>query len=242
MLDDAQSEAADDGAARAPAEPRAGGPEPAHSPGDPQQTLSYGRPIRHRRGRRLLGLAALGIVCAGLLSQHHVAYYRITSGSMLPTLAVGAEITVDRGMRSPSVGEIVVFHPPAGAAAIPPVCAAPDEGNGSPQPCDLPEGSESTEVFVKRVVAVGGETVALRGGQAVVNGVIAREPDPQPCLDPVACSFPTPVTVPVGDYYMLGDNRAASDDSRFWGPVPSAWIIGTVVRCSLLDTVCHAVR
>ena len=40
----------------------------------------------------------------------------------------------------------------------------------------------------------------------------------------------------------LGDNRGVSDDSRFWGPVPSGWIIGTVVHCALLDTVCHPVR
>jgi type IV secretory pathway protease TraF len=44
------------------------------------------------------------------------------------------------------------------------------------------------------------------------------------------------------EYYLLGDNRGVSDDSRFWGPVPSGWIIGTVVRCSLLDTICNPVR
>jgi signal peptidase I len=48
-----------------------------------------------------------------------------------------------------------------------------------------------------------------------------------------------PIRVPAGEYYLLGDNRGVSDDSRYWGPVPSSWIIGTVVQCSLLDTVCH---
>jgi signal peptidase I len=48
--------------------------------------------------------------------------------------------------------------------------------------------------------------------------------------------------VPAGEYYVLGDNRGSSDDSRFWGPVPGTWIIGTVVHCSLLDTICHTAR
>ena len=68
------------------------------------------------------------------------------------------------------------------------------------------------------------------------------EPNVAGCNDAQTCSFPTAVTVPPGDYYLLGDNRADSDDSRFWGPVPAAWIVGTAVRCSLLDTVCRSLR
>jgi len=135
-----------------------------------------------------------------------------------------------------------VFHPPAGADAIPPACGSPEQGNGRGQPCGMASGSESSDVFVKRVVATGGETVALRDGRAIVDGVVSREPYAQPCDDPVACTFATPVTIPAGEYYMLGDNRAASDDSRFWGPVPGSWIIGTVVHCTLLNTICNASR
>ena len=74
------------------------------------------------------------------------------------------------------------------------------------------------------------------------NGVRATEPSIAPCGPGAACSFPTPVRVPPGEYYVLADNRGMSDDSRFWGPVPTAWIIGTVVGCSLLDTLCHRVH
>jgi signal peptidase I len=45
------------------------------------------------------------------------------------------------------------------------------------------------------------------------------------------CNFPTPIKIPTGDWFMLGDNRSESDDSRFWGPVPASWIVG-VVRLS----------
>ncbi len=40
------------------------------------------------------------------------------------------------------------------------------------------------------------------------------------------CNFPKPITIPPDHYFMMGDNRGASDDSRFWGPVPREWIIG----------------
>ena len=40
------------------------------------------------------------------------------------------------------------------------------------------------------------------------------------------CNYPTPIKIPAGHYFMMGDNRDFSDDSRFWGPVPRAWIIG----------------
>ena len=97
-------------------------------------------------------------------------------------------------------------------------------------------------MFVKRVVAGPGDLISLVDGHVVRNGVRESDAYIAPCGPGSSCSFPTPVRVPAGEYYVLGDNRGSSDDSRFWGPVPAAWIIGTVVHCSLLDTVCHPVR
>jgi signal peptidase I len=71
------------------------------------------------------------------------------------------------------------------------------------------------------------------------NGERQAEPYVAACGADGECNFPKPIRVPPGEYYLLGDNRGVSDDSRFWGPVPSAWIIGTVVRCSLLNTMCR---
>ena len=47
-----------------------------------------------------------------------------------------------------------------------------------------------------------------------------------PCIGAAECNFHKTFTVPKGDYYMMGDNRPDSLDSRYWGPVPKAWMIG----------------
>jgi signal peptidase I len=203
--------------------------------------VPLGTPIRRRLGRRLLAVAALALAVLGLTMHHSVGQYRVTSSSMEPTLQVGEQVAA-AGLGNPTIGDIVVFHPPAGARAVNPVCGVSDQGSGSTQPCDTPLPQESSAIYVKRVVAGPGDFVSIVDGHVIRSGV--REPDAYiaPCSGGEACDFPTPVRVPAGEYYLLGDNRGVSDDSRFWGPVPRAWIIGTVVRCSLLDTICHAVR
>ena len=65
----------------------------------------------------------------------------------------------------------------------------------------------------------------MRDGHVVRNGVQQREPFVNPCGAGPDCNLGT-ITVPAGHYFMMGDNRGASDDSRYWGPVPRAWIIG----------------
>lgn len=64
-----------------------------------------------------------------------------------------------------------------------------------------------------------------------------RESDPyiRSCGPAPECSFPDPIKIPAGYWFMMGDNRGASDDSRFWGPVPTAWIVGTGSRVSSQD-------
>ena len=197
--------------------------------------------MRRRIGRRLFGVAAIVVVGLGLGFHKSVREYKVTSGSMEPTLQIGQRVAADRPGH-PAVGDIVVFHPPTGARAEDPVCGSGLQGSGSTQPCDAAVPQESGSVFIKRVVAGPGDLIAIVNGHAVRNGVAESEPYVASCGPGAACSFPTAVRVPPDEYYLLGDNRGVSDDSRFWGPVPSAWIIGTVVHCSLLDTVCHPVR
>ncbi|MBV9803558.1 MAG: signal peptidase I [Solirubrobacterales bacterium] len=203
--------------------------------------VPLGRPVRRRLGRRLVGVAALVAVGSALVLHHSVVQYKVTSGSMEPTLQIGQQVgTVSSGR--PAVGDIVVFHPPTGARANDPVCGSGLQGSRTSQPCDAPAGVESGSVFIKRVVAVPGDSIAIVNGHAVRDGVRESDPYIAPCGPGTACNFPTAVTVPAGEYYVLGDNRGVSDDSRFWGPVPAAWILGIVVQCSLLDTFCHPAR
>lgn len=84
------------------------------------------------------------------------------------------------------------------------------------------DSGDSSEVFIKRVVGVPGDRVRIDRGTVYVNGEALREPYVE-FTDPR--SFPER-TVPPSSLYVLGDNRAASDDSRFWGFVAQNDIIG----------------
>jgi signal peptidase I len=205
-------------------------------------SLPLGTPVRRRIGRRAVAVFVLALAALWLVVHTDVQYYKVTSGSMEPTLQIGQRVAAQPSHR-PQLGDIALFHPPSGARPRNPLCGSPGEGSGSTQPCGVPLPQESNSTFIKRVVAEPGDTVAIVDGHAVVNGVTQSAPYIAPCtVGESTCNFPTPVRVPAGDYYMLGDNRGTSDDSRFWGPVPGAWIIGTVVHCSDLRTVCHAVH
>jgi signal peptidase I len=191
-------------------------------------------PARRRRSvhpvlELLLSLAAaLGL--AFLVQAFLIRPYQIPSVSMYPTLRVGQRILVDRLTTHPRVGEVDVFHPPAGATPPgdrPARCGDPREGRDETRPCDRGTPRPSGETFVKRVVGGPGDTLRITGGHVWRDGVEEHGAFIRPCDEgPGVCTFPGTITVPAGDYYMMGDNRGDSDDSRFWGPVPQRWIIG----------------
>jgi signal peptidase I len=157
----------------------------------------------------------------------------VTSPSMLPTLPLGGTVRViiADGYK-PKIGEIVVFHPPAGADPATPVCANASEGAGHAAACDEPVPNKSPRLtLIRRVVAGPGDRITISGGHVIRDGV--REQDSgytEPCAAAPSCNFPATITIPAGHYFVLGDNRGASDDSRFWGPVPRAYIVGRVLR------------
>jgi signal peptidase I len=152
--------------------------------------------------------------------------YRIPSESMVPTLKVGQRVLVNRlGNRfnKPSIGEVVVFHPPAGSESN--TCG--DATKRPDQACDKPTAKRASVNFIKRVVAGPGDTVFIKGGHAYVNGKRQKDGFTKPCTaGGTGCDFPRPITIPPDHWFMMGDNRGESDDSRFWGPVPRKWIIG----------------
>ena len=170
----------------------------------------------------IVGLA-IGLALA--IQAFIVKPYQIPSPSMEPTLDVGPRVLVNRLSYSlggdPSVGDIVVFHPPEGAERGN-ECGVPRKDG---EPCPEPTDEMADTNFIKRVVAGPGDTLRIENGVPIVNGEPLEEDYTRPC-GVGDCDFPTEITIPDDHYFMMGDNRGGSDDSRYWGPVPRDWIIG----------------
>jgi signal peptidase I len=174
-------------------------------------------------------IVALALGLALLIQAFLIKPYQIPSGSMEPTLDIGQRVLVNRFVyhfTEPEAGDVVVFNPPSGVGGNGPECGVQAKPG---QAC--PEGAEgkSSETFIKRIVAGPGDTVAVRNGIPIVNGSPER-PDGYeiiPCgAGGQGCNLPEPIKVPEGHYFVMGDNRGQSDDSRFWGPLPEESLIG----------------
>ena len=157
--------------------------------------------------------------------------YRVPSAAMAPTLRVGTVVLVDPtayGRERPAIRQLVAFHPPTGADSG--TCANPRQGAAHKQACDTSSSGASSETFLKRIVAGPGDRLAILHGHVILNG--SREPERYitPCGAAPECNFPTPIVIPAHQYFVLGDNRSESDDSRFWGPVRRSQLIGPIVR------------
>jgi signal peptidase I len=179
----------------------------------------------------LVVIVAVAIGIALAIQAWLIKPYRIPSGSMLPTLQINQRVLVDRiGMHFTSlgIGDIIVFHPPAQYDIG---CANPSQGQSNPanpetEACDTVARKESPETFIKRLVGLPGDRISIVGGHVIRNGVREQDAYIAQCDGAGSCDFHKTITVPAGSYFMMGDNRGESDDSRFWGPVPRAWIIG----------------
>jgi signal peptidase I len=178
-------------------------------------------------------VAVVGLIVF-LVQAFIVRPFSIPSGSMIPTLKVGQRILADRislWWSKPSRGDIMVFHPPSGAYIVnqgqqqPSVC-----GQLQPvgQVCNVATPNPSSEYFVKRVIGLPGERFKMVNGQVFINGKPLSEPYAVPCNITERCNFPIEVVIPQNQYFMMGDNRPQSDDSRFWGPVKRDYYTGFV--------------
>jgi signal peptidase I len=141
-----------------------------------------------------------------------VQNYRVEGPSMTPTLLNGQYILVDKAryfFTSPSRGDIVVFQAPnAALMKCPPA----------------PDSAQPNNDFVKRVIGVPGDTVQIDdGGAVIVDGIPIKEPY---IRYPANFSDPKAIQLGQNEYFVLGDNRSDSCDSREWGPVQRNEIIG----------------
>jgi signal peptidase I len=198
-------------------------PPPRRRSRNPVDRLTQGlpRPLRIAIDWLVTIVGAVAIVL--LIKAYVVNPYRIPSSSMEPTLhcaepATGCEagysdrVLANRfiyHLRDPRRGEIIVFETPPQA--------------------QIKCGAGGT--FVKRLVGLPGERIEIRlergDGYVYINGRKLNEPYVQPERR-VAVSEMAPRTIPEGHYFMMGDNRSQSCDSREWGSVPRENIIGKV--------------
>jgi signal peptidase I len=156
----------------------------------------------------------VALLLAGLARTFVFQTFWIPSSSMVPTLGVYDRILVQKAFftwHDVRQGDIVVFSQP------------PLDHCGGAQEGDL----------VKRVIALPGQTIYSSGNSIYVNGKLLAEPY-LPHYDPLGAPVPDassqhPYRVPPGEFYVMGDNRANSCDSRYWGPVKGSTIVGKVV-------------
>jgi signal peptidase I len=186
----------------------------------------------------LVVTVAAALFFAIAIQAYAVKPYVIPSESMLPTLHVGQRVLVDRFSHriggDPKVGDITVFMPPPSADGAGNQCGVDGEGpsNGggraSRRSCSRAMPGAGPKAFVKRVVGLPGDRIAVQGGHVIRNGRPAREPFAVPCGGGPECDL-APIVVPPDHYFLMGDNRGNSDDSRYWGPVPRSQIIGRAI-------------
>ena len=165
----------------------------------PARATSRARPVerdsteaaRQRGHNSLLELVVIVAVAIGLallIQAFLVKPYRIPSESMEPTLDVGQRVLVSRvnyKFSDPDRGDIVVFHPPKGAESN--ACGVEHAEN---ELCPRPTAERDDVNFIKRIVAVPGDTLAVRDGHAIVNGKVQDgDDDVRPCA-PGTCNFP----------------------------------------------------
>jgi len=184
-------------------------------PASPEGAAAYGGkgpPVRtytvHKKEQKqrtalstaieIVAIVLAAFVLAMLVQLFVVKPFTIHQVSMRPTLEDGDRILLNRlsyHFRDPEAGDVVVFHSPMNAG----------------------------DDLVKRVVAVSGDTVAIRDGDLYVNGDVVNEPY---LLDQDFRGSLPETVIPEGQVFVLGDNRDNSGDSRIFGPIDVDSIIG----------------
>jgi signal peptidase I len=174
-------------------------------------------PQRHDQHRRALAewivVIVVALVAALLIKTFAIQAFYIPSPSMVPTLEPGDRVLVNKlsyDFHSVHIGDIVVFRRP---------------------PADTTLGIDD---LIKRVVALPGQTIYVNDCRVYVNGKEEAQPYlPKGWQNPNSeyctvwtTNLPNPYKVPASDYFVMGDNRKDSYDSRYWGPLPASYLVG----------------
>lgn len=175
-------------------------------PAGPGDAPAPAAPTRANRSRRTIiewaAILVIAVVAAILLRSFVIQPYYIPSGSMEPTLKVGDKVLVNKlsyHLHGVHRGDVVVFKRP-------------------PHDYDA-----SIKDLIKRVIGLPNETISAQGGHVYINGRELSEPW---LPKGVTTTNFGPVQIPPGDYFVMGDNRGNSADSRVVGPIPGSLIVG----------------
>jgi signal peptidase I len=200
-------------------EPGPGGPEAGATP--PAEPPDQAKDARTESSSRWLRegiiVVIVAVLVAVLLRAFVVQTFFIPSGSMEPTLGIGDRILVNKlsyDLHGVDRGNIVVFSRP------------PAENCGGPEVNDL----------VKRVIGLPGNVISLSGGYVYIDGKRLDESWLPKSEQGVTTAGPPgttyslarPFKVPANNYFVMGDNRTDSCDSRYWGPISKSLIVGKV--------------
>jgi signal peptidase I len=179
-------------------------------------------PFQKSTVREYFESIVVAVILALFIRTFVVQAFKIPTGSMEPNLLVGDHLLVNKFVFAPTAY-------PAERALLP----MREIRRGDIVVFKFPEDPERD--FIKRVIGLPGDTVELRSREVFINGQKAAEPYAH-YLFPVgegqeSTSFDVrerygPVTVPDGHYFMMGDNRDNSQDSRYWGFLPADYVKG----------------
>jgi signal peptidase I len=190
---------------------------PTGPPGVEHSLESPASPHPTRWVKEAVIVVVVAVLVAVLLRAFVVQTFFIPSGSMEPTLQIGDRILVNKlsyHLHSVDRGDIVVFSRP------------PTENCGGPEVNDL----------VKRVIALPGDVISLSGGNVYIDGKRLDESWLPGSEQGITVAGPAgnnsnlarPYRVPKDNYFVMGDNRTDSCDSRYWGPISRSLIVGKV--------------
>jgi len=181
--------------------------------------------FRKSTAREYFESIVIAVVLALFVRTFVVQAFKIPTGSMENNLLIGDHLLVNKFIFGPTLAGVVDAVLPTGTVQ-----------RGHIVVFKYPEEPERD--FIKRVIGLPGETIELRQRQIYVNGAPLDEPYVR-FMEPNELGAPTgeaaesdvrrrygPVTVPDGQYFVMGDNRDNSQDSRYWGFLPRAYIKG----------------
>jgi len=169
-------------------------------------------------------LVGIALIVAVVIKTFLFQAFYIPSSSMEDTLQINDRVLVNKvvyQIGDISRGDVIVLDDPRGGFEQPEESAVGSAARNLLESIGL---AAPQSEFIKRVIGLPGDVVQARNGDLLVNGEVQIEPYRKHPNEPIP-DF-GPISVPEGQLFMMGDNRSASQDSRYFGPIPIDDVVG----------------